>query len=49
MCPSSEIKKKLENTTFRILDMFLASGEERKTPTLLGPLERANLTGLPGD
>jgi hypothetical protein len=38
-CPSSGI---LENTTFRKLDLFLSSGEG-ETPTLLGPLERANL------
>jgi hypothetical protein len=25
------------------LDLFLSSGEGRKTPTLLGPLEKANL------
>jgi hypothetical protein len=34
---------KLENTTFRKLDLFPSSGEGEKTPTLLGPLERANL------
>jgi hypothetical protein len=33
----------LENTPFRKLDLFLPSGEGRETPTLLGPLERANL------
>jgi hypothetical protein len=33
----------LENTTFRKLDLFPSSGEGRETPTLLGPLERANL------
>jgi hypothetical protein len=30
-------------TKFRKLDPFPSSGEERKTPTLLSPLERANL------
>jgi hypothetical protein len=33
----------LENTTFQKLDLFPSSGEGRETPTLLGPLERANL------
>jgi hypothetical protein len=28
---------------FRKLDLFPSSGEERETPTLLAPLERANL------
>jgi hypothetical protein len=28
---------------FVILDVFPSSGEEKKTPTLLGPLGRANL------
>jgi hypothetical protein len=28
---------------FRKLDLFPSSGEERETPALLGPLERANL------
>jgi hypothetical protein len=32
----------LENTTFRKLDLFPSSGEERETSTLLGPLERDN-------
>jgi hypothetical protein len=35
--------KKLENTTFRKLDLFLSSGEGGEIPTLFGPLERANL------
>jgi hypothetical protein len=30
--------KKLENTTFRKLDLFLPSAEGKETPTLLGPL-----------
>jgi hypothetical protein len=34
---------KLENTTFRKLDLFPSSGEREKTPTRLGPLESANL------
>jgi hypothetical protein len=32
-----------ENTTIRKLDPFPSSGEGTETPTLLGPLERANL------
>jgi hypothetical protein len=28
---------------FQKLDLFLSSGEGRETPTLLGPVERANL------
>jgi hypothetical protein len=35
--------KQLENTTFRKLDLFPSSGDRKETPTLLGPLERANL------
>jgi hypothetical protein len=35
--------KWLENTTFQKLDLFLSSGDGRETPTLLGPLGRANL------
>jgi hypothetical protein len=31
-------------TTFRKLDMFPTSGDESKTPTHLGPFERANLS-----
>jgi hypothetical protein len=34
---------RLENTKFLKLDLFLSSGEGGKTPTLSGPLERANL------
>jgi hypothetical protein len=33
----------LENTTFRKFKLFPSSGEGRETPTLRGPLERANL------
>jgi hypothetical protein len=40
--------KQLTPPTFRELDMFPSSGEGRKTPTLLGPLERANLNRLYG-
>jgi hypothetical protein len=40
-CPSSGIKKLECNISKR--DLFPSSGEGRKTPTLLGPLERANL------
>jgi hypothetical protein len=39
---SSRILNNYE-TTFHKLDPFLSSGEGRKTPTLLGPFERANL------
>jgi hypothetical protein len=41
LCPSSGIKN--YNPTFRKLDLFPSSGEERKTHTLLGPLERDSL------
>jgi hypothetical protein len=34
---------KLETPMFLKLDLLLSSGKEGKTPTLLGPLERANL------
>jgi hypothetical protein len=34
--------KKLENTAFRKLDIS-SSGQGEKTPSQLGPLERANL------
>jgi hypothetical protein len=33
----------LENPTFRELGLFPSSGEGRKAPTLLGPLERADI------
>jgi hypothetical protein len=36
--------KKLEETTFRKLDLFPSSGQPRKASTLLGHLERANLS-----
>jgi hypothetical protein len=36
-------RPELENTTFRKLDLFPSPGEERESPTLLGPLERADL------
>jgi hypothetical protein len=35
--------KKLENTTFKKLDLFPYSGEGGNTPTPLGPIERLNL------
>jgi hypothetical protein len=38
--------KQLENRTFRELDLFPSSGEGMETATLLGPLERTNLTQL---
>jgi hypothetical protein len=41
LCPSSGIKH--QTLTFRKLDLFPYSRERRKTPALLGPLERANL------
>jgi hypothetical protein len=37
------ILKKLENTMFWKLDLFTSSCEEDKTPTQVGPIERANL------
>jgi hypothetical protein len=33
----------LETTKFRKLDLFPSSGEEKETPTLLGPLESLRL------
>jgi hypothetical protein len=39
-CPSSVI----ENTAFRKLNLVSSSGKGEKAPTLLGPLERANLS-----
>jgi hypothetical protein len=42
LCISSGILK-VRKHNFRKLDLFLSSGEEGKTPTQLGPLERANL------
>jgi hypothetical protein len=33
--------QKLENTTFRELDLFPSSGEEGKTSIKLGPLEKS--------
>jgi hypothetical protein len=42
-CLSSRILNAIESTTFRKLVLFPPSGEGRKKPTLLGPLERANL------
>jgi hypothetical protein len=41
--PSSGILKKLENTTFRKLDLFPSSGEGWETRTQLDSLQRANL------
>jgi hypothetical protein len=38
-----QYSKKLENTTFRKLDLFPSSGRGARTPSQLGPLERANL------
>jgi hypothetical protein len=40
LCRSSII---LKNTTFRKMDLFPSSHDVWETPTLLGPLERANL------
>jgi hypothetical protein len=36
--------KRLEKATFRKLDLFPFSEQGRKTHTLLGPVERANLS-----
>jgi hypothetical protein len=41
LCPTSGIMK---NTMFWKLGVFPSSGEIWKTPTLLDPLERANIT-----
>jgi hypothetical protein len=41
--PSSGILNTIEKTTFRVLETFASSGEEKETSTLLGPLERTNL------
>jgi hypothetical protein len=38
-----QYSKKLENTTFWKLDLFPSSGRGGRTPSQLGPLERANL------
>jgi hypothetical protein len=35
----------LENTTFWKLDLFPSLGKRKEIPTLLGPLEKANLDG----
>jgi hypothetical protein len=43
LCTSSGILKNTKNTTFPKLDLFPSLGEGEKTPTLLDPLERANL------
>jgi hypothetical protein len=44
LCPSSE-RQEVGRTTFRKLDL-LPSSNDRKTPTLLGPLkELASITG----
>jgi hypothetical protein len=37
------IKNQLENGTFLKRNLFPSWGEGKKTPNLLGPLERANL------
>jgi hypothetical protein len=42
LCPSSGTLKSRKHN-FQKLDLFLPSDEGRKAPTLLGPLERANL------
>jgi hypothetical protein len=43
LCPSSLILKPQKNTTFRKLVLISFSGEGRQAPTLIGPLERADL------
>jgi hypothetical protein len=43
LCPSSGILKTKKITMFRKLNLFASSGEWWETPTLLGPLERANI------
>jgi hypothetical protein len=39
--------QKLENVTFRKLDLFPFSGEGRKTHKLLSPLERVTIKSVP--
>jgi hypothetical protein len=43
-CIHRPVFYKLENTAFRKLDLFRSLGEGGETPTLLGPLGRANLS-----
>jgi hypothetical protein len=45
-CPLSNFSK---STTFRKLDLFPFSSKMEGTPTLLGPLERANLSHWTSD
>jgi hypothetical protein len=45
--PPSGILKTQKNTTLRKTDLLPSSGEGWKTPILLRPLERANLSHLP--
>jgi hypothetical protein len=40
---TSSIVQYSKNATFRKLDLFPSTGQEGKTPSQLGPLERANL------
>jgi hypothetical protein len=42
LCPSRGILNNF-NAVFRKLDPFSSSGEGREAPTLMGPLDRANL------
>jgi hypothetical protein len=44
LCSSSGNLETKKNTTFRKLYLFPSSVEDWETPTLLGPLERANLS-----
>jgi hypothetical protein len=43
LCPSSRILNNYTTQSFLNLDLFLSSGVERETPTLLDPLEMDNL------
>jgi hypothetical protein len=43
------VLQKLENTAFRKLDLFSSSGKGGKSPTQLGPLERANMNHWSSD
>jgi hypothetical protein len=45
-CVHRQEFEKQEDTTFRKLDVFPSSGVGEKMPTLLGPLEIANLSIL---
>jgi hypothetical protein len=43
LCPSSGILNNQKKTTFQKLDLFAALSDGGETPTLLSPLETADL------